>query len=284
MKRVLIVGSTSAVGLACGRLLAETCEVLYAGRRESDFPIHLPDIDFRLFEGMRFDIVVHVVADFGGKDDEDYSRAEQVNAVGTLNVCRLARQVQSQHLVIVSSLFANYEPGQPYYGIYSLSKRHGDELAQLYCADHAIPLSVLRPTCLYDADSRCRAHQPLFYLTLDKAEQGEDIVFYGNNDARRNYLFLDDFCAILGRVIQGGVTGVFNCPAPANVRLSEIAETAYSVFGRRGRVRFLTDKPDIPDIPVVADNRLYEKIGFRPPTDLAGGIQKIKDMRESVSK
>lgn len=280
MKKVLIVGSTSTVGVAAGRMLARNHQVFYAGRREADYLLDLNSADLKLPENLIFDVVVHAAADFGGNAAEDFCQTERINAIGTLNVCRLAQRLGAKHMVVISSVFANYMPGDPYFGIYSLSKRHADELAQLCCKNIGLPLTVLRPTQLYDAASRCSAHQGLFYLIIDRAQRGEDNVFYGDNDALRNYIFLDDFSEIVVRVVESKVVGIFNCPSPHSVRLSEIAQTAYRVFNRQGNISFIENAPKIFDLPVVSGSDLYQKLGFEPSVTLAEGIDKIKCMRE----
>jgi nucleoside-diphosphate-sugar epimerase len=280
MKSVLIIGSTSTVGLSAGRFLAQNHKVSYAGRRQADYQLSLDSANLELPENSQFDVVIHAAADFGGNDEEVFHQTEIVNAIGTLNVCRLAQRVRAKHVIVISSAFANFIPGDPYFGIYSLSKRHADELAQLYCNKVGLPLTILRPSQLYDAESRCKSHQGLFYLIVDKAQRGEDILIHGNNDALRNYLFLDDFSEILARVVQEEATGVFNCPAPKSVRLSEIANTAYQVFNQHATIHFAENESEICDLPAVSDNGLYEKIGFEPSISLAQGIKKIKYVRE----
>lgn len=282
MKRILITGSTSTVARAIGGLLSQQHSVSYAGRREADYPLDLASVDTEVFAQARFDVVIHAAADFGGEGGEALLRAETVNALGALQVCRIAKAVHAQHMVQISSASAHYSAGEPYYNAYALSKRHGDELAQLYCAQEGLPLSILRPTQIYDAAGHCRGHQGLFYTMLDKAEQGEDITLYGSNDALRDYLFLEDFCAIIARVIAQGVTGTYDCPGNAAQPLSAIAHTALRVFGKGGDVRFLADKPDIPDIPLSPSTTLYNIIGYHPATDLAVGVQRIKTIRGAV--
>jgi len=138
----------------------------------------------------------------------------------------------------------------------------------------------LRPSQLYDAESKCRKHQGLFYLMIDNAQNRMDTFFYGKNDALRNYLFLDDFSEIIARVVRKKVTGLFNCPSLRPARLSEIAQTAYSVFNHTGNIHFIENKPTIPDIHVDLSRELYEKINFEPTTSLDEGIRKIKYARE----
>lgn len=282
MNKILIIGSTSTVAISTGRLLSQSYKVFYAGRRKADYLLDLNLVDLELPEDLRFDTVIHVAADFGGNKEVDFCRTELINAVGTLKICQLARRIKAEHLIVISSIFANYVPGNAYYSIYSLSKKHADELAQLFCNQFNLPLTILRPSQLYDAEGRCRKHQGLLYSIIDKAQNGMDIVFYGKNDALRNYLFLDDFSEIIARVVHKKITGLFNCPSPKSVCLSEIAQIACCVFNRNGNVHFIESEPTIPDVLVDVDSDLYEKINFVPIISLDEGIRKIKDARGIV--
>lgn len=281
LKRILIIGSTSVVGRACGAVLASDASVYYAGKNDADFLLDLTDPDCTLPGWGRFDAVIHAAADFGGSTGDDFVRAEKVNALGTLNVCRLARHVNAEHLVLVSSMSACYQARDAYFSIYSLTKRHGEELAQLYCQQSGLPLTILRPTQIYDAESRCRKHQPLFYDMMDKAQSGNNIDLFGTNDAIRDLLFLDDFAEIVARTVRRKVLGPFNCPGPSVVRLSEIANAALQAFGRGGQVHFHRDRPNIADLPVIdCQACLYPIIEYWPATSLTEGILKIKRARE----
>ena len=114
---------------------------------------------------------------------------------------------------------------------------------------------------------------------LFRSEKGEDVVFYGKNDALRNYIFLDDFSEIVSRVIQQRTTGVFNCSALKPTQLSEIAKNAFDIFNQGGDIKFLEDKPDIEDLPVEIDSKLYDEIEFEPVVSLYDGIKEIQKMR-----
>lgn len=279
--KILIVGSTSAIAQALAARLASLGEVKMAGRRDADIFIDLSGPDDFSSVKQSFDVVVHAAADFGGPTDEEFFRAELVNAVGMLSVCRLARKVDAKHFVLISSIFASYSIGDPYYGIYALSKRHGEELAEFFCAERGMPLTILRPTQIYGATDACRRHQGLLYTMVDRAQAGEDIGIYGSYDARRNYLFLDDFAEISYRVIERSLLGNFTCANPQSVKLSQIADAAFTTFGCGGQVQFLPEKPNLADLPPVDDFRIYEMIGYAPRIDVRSGIERIKAYRET---
>ena len=277
MTSILIIGCSSTLASALGPVLKGTCQVTYAGR--SNGKIHTDLLTDSALPLQRFDVVVHLAADFGGHTIADMKRAEQANAVGMLRVCELASAVQAKHLIVISSSSAGLKNSDPGITIYAISKRHGDELAQFYCSNKNIPLTILRPSQLYDAKSNCRKHQPMFYSMIDKAERGEDIPLFGSHDAVRNFVYLDDFCEIICRVIERRIHGQFYVTS-SPCTLTQIANTAYLEFGKGGKVVFQQHKADIPDLPYFDSEDLYDKIGYRPQTSLSVGIAMIKNWRQ----
>ena len=233
----LVIGSTSVIGQALIAALSRLGPVKSAGRRDADLFFDLGQPDSAPVTTDRFDVVVLAAADFGGNHADDLVRAEQVNAVGALAACRLALHCKARHLILLSSVSATYTPHDHYYSIYSLSKRHAEEVASLFCQQHGLALTILRPSQVYDAAGACRAHQPLLYAFADSAQAGTAISLYGNNDPQRNYLYLDDLVQICTRVAQATVTGLFTCVHPDSPTLSQIAQAALAAFGAGWVVR-----------------------------------------------
>jgi nucleoside-diphosphate-sugar epimerase len=281
--KVLLAGSSSVIAAAIARRIGGFAEVRTAGRSGADYmldlaqPASLPSIP------ERFDLVINCAADFGGPSDADALRAEVVNGAGALAVSALAHRTGAKRVLLVSSVSATYRPGDPHYGVYALSKRHGEEAAAFFCAANDLALTILRPTQVYDAEGACRRHQKLLYAIADQAESGEGVRLHGTHDARRNYLFLDDLAEICGRVIHGSVAGTFAVAHPRDVRLGEVAAAAIDAFGKRGRVSFLPGHPDIPDLPASGDLPLYDLIGYRPAVDIGEGMRLIRENRSMPS-
>ncbi len=279
MTRILIIGSTSVIGRALGQRLARSATVHFAGRREATIAFDLLDWQAEFAPSAPYDLVVHVAADFGGPTPAEMARAEVANAAGTLQACRLAHATGARRFVLVSSIFATYPQDHPLQTIYALSKRHGEETATLFCATHAMALTILRPTQVYDAAENCRQHQAMFYRMVDHAAAGRDIVIYGSTDPRRNYLYLDDLVEVLERTISREIAGTFACAHPQSPRLSEMASAAFAAFERGGRVVFDPTRPDIATMPPVTDFSLYPRIDYTPRVELARGMLNIAEHR-----
>ena len=274
--RVLVIGSTSVLGRALGNYLTRYGSVSYAGRSAADIHLDLLENHLEELRGKEFDVVVHCASAFGGTQYEDFLNCIQVNVGGTLQACKIAEFVNAKQLVIVSSLFASYKETSSLFNAYALSKKHADEMAALYMKGKNISVTVIRPSQIYDTHMKSLKHQPLFYHIIDKAKNGEDIVFYGNNDALRNYILLDDVVEIIARCIEFKISGMHYCTALKSLRLSQIARVAYNVFNTNGNIVFDQSKADIPSLPSVSSSFLYKKIHYSPKHTLRDGIAGIK--------
>lgn len=279
----LVIGSTSAVGVAVAGALSRYGQVKMAGRRDADIVFDLSNQVHSACDE-RFDVVVLAAADFGGDQPDDLIRAELVNSVGTLAACRLAEQCGARHFILLSSRWAGHQAVDPYFGIYSLSKRHAEEVASLYCQERGMALGVLRISQVYDSGEQCRPHQPFLYAIADKAQLGQIVELYGNNDPTRNYLHLSDLAEVCARLAVQGITGLHNCGHPENPCLSEIVQAAFEAFGKPLDTRFLPEKNDIPDLPLFDCTRgLFEQIGFTPQIDIRRGFELMRAHRENMS-
>ncbi|CAG4910342.1 NAD-dependent epimerase/dehydratase family protein [Paraburkholderia gardini] len=280
--KILIVGGNSSVAQVLRPVLATFADVLTAGRSGCDVALDLswPDDQFCLPQGL--DCVIQLAAHFGGRDYDEMMGAEQVNVLGALKICRACTRAGVGHLVQVSSIFAGLSETSPFFGSYALSKRHAEEVARLYCDSSGLPLTILRPAQIYGEGESFRKHQPFLYSILDKAQNNEDIVLYGDNDAQRNLIHAEDVAEVIARVIQQRVLGQFACVGQTNVRYTEIAAAAIGAFDSHSDIRFVADKPNILDNAFAPDETLYRLIGYFPKISLIQGMAREAVRRKAM--
>ncbi|WP_435213927.1 NAD-dependent epimerase/dehydratase family protein [Luminiphilus sp. nBUS_16] len=280
--KVLLVGGSSSLALAVRTALPSSIDVVSGGRHGCDVQLDLMSPAEELLIPS-VDTVINCAANFGGTAAPQMLAAEDVNVLGVLKLAQACFLGGASHFLSVSSIFATLNSGSPFFNVYALSKRHSDELLQLYCRQAGMPLTILRPGQFYGEWDSFRMHQPLIYSFLDKAESGEEIVINGNNDALRNFVYVDDVAQVIVRIIERAVLGTYNCCALRNVRFSQIAERAVEAVGSQSEIRFDRSKPDIPDNGFDADNTLFQAIDFQPKVSLSEGFQKIVARRRLVS-
>lgn len=279
--KILLIGGTSAIGTALNKCLSEKNDVVVTGRSSGDIHLNLENWYSPPFIAGKFDAVIHLAADFGGDTDFDFRRTELINSVGTLIACSIAKQVGAKHFVLLSSLSATYDHHSPYYDIYSLSKKHGEETAQLYCTTRGIDLTILRPSQIYDDLGHCRNHQKILYMMYDFAEQNKEIEIYGTNDALRNYIHLADLIRVVESVIEQGCFGKFIVAHPESVRLTEMANKAFAAFDREVKLVFLREKPSLLDLPEIIDYEIYQRIDYFPRITIDEGFRRIRFIKEA---
>lgn len=272
MKRILIIGSTSVAGLAVAEALRVDADVAMAGRRNADVKLDIADGIEHWGTDTTYDVVLNFAAYFGAQTPQDLLEAARVNILGALNACMLAKAVGARHLVQISSISATHGRESSLFDAYALTKRQGEELIELLCSNCSLPLTILRPSQLYDATGAARNHQRMLYHILDQAAAGRDITIFGPHDPLRNYLFLPDFGEVCRRVVALGTTGTFTVANSQTHRLSEIASLAFRAFGTEGKISFDRDRPPLEDIEAQTDAALIAAIGYVPTTSLAQGI------------
>jgi nucleoside-diphosphate-sugar epimerase len=280
--RILIVGGTSSVGSALLRTLPVTDTVITAGRKNCDIKLDLSDPASKFSFPSDLDVIIHTASQFGIHTDKEILDTEEVNVVGTLKLCQVAVQSGAKHFVLISSIYSVLERHAKNYNFYALSKRQAEEVATLYCSNHNLPLTILRPSPLYGSDDKFRVHQPFLYTMIDKAQKGEDITLYGSNDASKNYLHIDDLTEIITRVIRMKMEGTYACSNTTDVTYSQIAKAAFETFKKGGNVYFLKDKPDIRSDIFEKNYSLYDKIGFYPRISIEEGFKRLANSRASI--
>ena len=269
------------MGIALKKELENSHEVITAGRTGCDIRIDLSGPLEEVVIPVNTDVIVHAAASFGGKNPEQIIECENVNVVGTAKLCNAALKANAGHFIFVSSIFATLTEKSDFYSVYALSKKQAEDTSRYFCSLFSIPLTIVRPSQIYGSSENFRKHQPFFYSMVDKAEAGEDIMLFGNHDALRNFIHIDDLVEVISLVIQKKVTGTYSCTHPDNLSYSAIANASVAAFKSRSQVAFLKDKPNTADNVFPWDGSLYEKIDFYPQINILEGMKMIKMEREN---
>ena len=272
--RILIVGGNSSLAGVLKPLLSEFAEIITADLAGCDLYLDLTDPMEKIVIPEHIDVVVNLAASFGGKSFEEIFQAENVNVLGVLKLCNACTKAQIKQLVLISSIFASLDITSPFYSIYSVSKKHSDEVVQLYSQMFGLPLTILRPSQFYGVGETQRKHQPFLSAIIDKAANGEDIFIYGSNDALRNFIHVEDVAKIIALVIQRKIEGTYDCANIANVRYSEIVAAAIEAFGSKSIIKFVEEQPSIPNNIFKLDDTLFRLIDYYPQISISLGMKK----------
>lgn len=275
MKKVLIFGSTSNLCKALFKSLSD-CEILSAGRRDADFYFDASSekYDEKILT-QKFDIIINTMAAFGNTSIDSFYETEKVNALGILKILEIAQKTQCRHVVSISSTSAQYNEKDYYYGVYSVSKKHSDELLKLYCKKENINYTILKPSQIYDFEGQCKNHQPFLYSIIEKIKNNENITINGKHDPKRNYIHIDDVANIVNKVIENEIYGEFCCCALKDTKISEIYKITKKLTKSESKLIYDKKKQNLKDLPKCKDYKLYKLIKYKPLyvlKDNIGGI------------
>jgi nucleoside-diphosphate-sugar epimerase len=278
--RVLIVGGNSLVASALKPVIKESSEIITAGRANCDIYLDLNDPIENIVFKEKYDTVIHLAAAFKGKTVAQIMETEYVNVLGTLKLCKAALEAGIEHFVLISSIYAQLPYISSFYSAYSMSKKHSEDMAQLFCNTYKLPLTILQPTQLYGDSDEFRLHQPFLYFIADKAQKNEDIFIYGSHDPKRNFLHVNDFAKILTNVVKYQAIGTFQCTNLVDVSFVQIAQAAISAFQSNSKIFFEADKANIPDNIFEHDHSLYKIINYQPTINIEEGMRRIAHHRK----
>lgn len=279
-KRVLLVGSQSTLGriLLCRLATEKTVSVITSSRTQGDVPIELEGsitLESQLKVLGTCETVIMTAADFGGPSLDDFVRAHRVNSLSVARLLLAASEGALRHLILISTVTAAYSPTSPLYSVYGLSKRRGEDLADVLCSSLNLKLSILRVSQIYDSVGNCEKHQAAIYRILRDVQSGRGLTIFGSRDPVRNYIHIDDVVDLIVRILTEETAGKWECANPKSTSLVQIANCASKHLGIELPIEFDHSRPDLADVEVGAWPNAFECLGFAPPRDICVGIREM---------
>ncbi|MEB3238647.1 MAG: dTDP-glucose 4,6-dehydratase, partial [Cyanobacteriota bacterium] len=171
-----------------------------------------------------------------------------------------------------------YAPRSPY----AASKAASDHLARAW--QHTYGLPVLVSNC---SNNYGPYHFPekLIPLTLINILLGRPIPVYGDGSNVRDWLFVEDHCRALDRILEAGIPGstycIGGCNEVANLDLvhqlcdlmDELAPDL-PVRPSRDLIRFVTDRPGHDRRYAIDASLLQRELGWQPQVTVAEGLRR----------
>ena len=171
-----------------------------------------------------------------------------------------------------------YEPNSPY----SASKAASDHLVRAY--HHTYHLPVLTTNC---SNNYGPYHFPekLIPLMIVNALAGRPLPVYGDGQQIRDWLYVQDHCSAIRRVMDAGRPGetynIGGCNEKPNL---EIVHTVCTLLdelrpradGRpyREQITFVADRPGHDRRYAIDAGKIERELGWRPAETFATGIRK----------
>lgn len=235
-----------------------------------------------------FDAVVNLAAQAGVRYslENPYSYVES-NVMGFVTLLECCRHHPVRHLLYASSSsvyggntkgpFGETDPVENPVSLYAATKRSNELIAEVYARLYGLPLTGLRFFTVYGPWGRPDMAPMLF---TEAILAGRPIRVFNHGAMQRDFTYIDDIIEGVVRLIdqrpQGTVpTEIYNIGCGRPMQLMDFIRTLETALGREARLDLQPMQPG--DVPMTyADTRkLEQRIGFRPQTTLAAGIERF---------
>jgi len=173
----------------------------------------------------------------------------------------------------------SYRPSSPY----AASKAGADHLVRAWHRTWGLPVMITN--CSNNYGPR-QFPEKLIPLMLLNALAGRELPVYGDGRQRRDWLFVDDHCRALVRVLEAGRPGrTYNIGGNAEKTNLEVVETLCDLVDarrpagapRRELIRFVADRPGHDRRYAIDASRIAAELGWTPAVDFATGLARTVD-------
>ncbi|MDJ0904995.1 MAG: dTDP-glucose 4,6-dehydratase [Woeseiaceae bacterium] len=171
-----------------------------------------------------------------------------------------------------------YAPNSPY----SASKAAADHLVRSYFHTYGLPTISTQCSNNYGP---LQFPEKLIPLMTVYASRGDALPVYGDGKNVRDWLYVDDHCDALCRVLADGVPGeVYNIAGNCEMTNLEVVAAicaeldewlpALDSGPRSGLVEFVEDRPGHDRRYALSTAKIGEQLGWQPGESFASGIRK----------
>jgi dTDP-glucose 4,6-dehydratase len=306
MKKLFVTGGAGFIGSAFIRVALEElpeCEIVnfdaltYAGN-----PDNLIGLDERRHRFIRGDIAdraavigalesdTDAIVNFAAESHVDRSIASadeflRTNVIGTQVLLDAARARGVQRFLQVSTdevmgslpederaFFTEaspYAPNSPY----AASKAAAEHLVR--AAHRTFGLDTVITRCGNNYGPR-QFPEKLIPLAIANAMSDEPIPVYGDGQNVRDWIYVDDHCRAILRVLQRGRSGeIYNIGARNERRNLEVVEAILDALGKpRSLIKFVKDRPGHDRRYAIDPTKVETELAWRPRETWESGLEK----------
>jgi dTDP-glucose 4,6-dehydratase len=171
-----------------------------------------------------------------------------------------------------------YQPNSPY----SASKASSDHLVRAYFHTYGLP--VLTTNCSNNYGP-FQFPEKLIPLIIHNALAGKSLPIYGNGLNVRDWLFVEDHCAAIARVLEAGTPGeVYNIGGNNEKTNLEVVHTLCDLLDTlkprsdgasyRSQITFVTDRPGHDARYAIDASKIKDTLGWEPSETFETGLRK----------
>ena len=171
-----------------------------------------------------------------------------------------------------------YAPNSPY----AASKAASDHLVRSFCQTYGLP--VLTTNCSNNYGPY-QFPEKLIPLVIHNALAGKTIPIYGDGQNIRDWLYVTDHCAAIGRVLLNGRLGeTYNIGGSAEKSNIEVVDLICGILdeerpGSAGtsykqQIAFITDRPGHDRRYAIDCSKIRNELGWKPEESFTTGLRR----------
>ncbi len=171
-----------------------------------------------------------------------------------------------------------YDPSSPY----SASKAAADHLARAYHRTYGLPVLVTNCSNNYGP---FQFPEKLIPLVILNALEGRPLPVYGDGQNVRDWLFVEDHCHALWRVLSAGQPGeTYNIGGNCEQKNLDVVQTVCRLVDElrpglphapcKSLITFVRDRPGHDRRYAIDASKIRRELGWRPEHDFTSGMRR----------
>lgn len=158
-------------------------------------------------------------------------------------------------------------------GLYGWSKLYCEKMISNYCAQENIAYEILRLGHVYGpGEEKYRKVMPVM---LQNAIQGKNLTIYGDGEAVRSFIFIDDVVTAIVRSIDLYTSEVINIVGSETITINELANMIRTYTNNQISIVYISS--DIENINYIFDNSKMRRLLLSELTPLKIGLRQEYD-------
>ena len=208
------------------------------------------------------------------------------NVMGTLTLLEEVRKRRTKLFIQISTdeVYGSAGPGESFTesqildprSPYSASKASADHLVNAYIHTYGVSAIILRCTNNYGP---YQFPEKLIPLMIANALEGKKLPVYGDGMQERDWLYVEDYCRAILRVLERGKPGeVYNVSSGSPTPNLTVIKTILKILGKpESLIQYVTDRPGHDRRYSLDSSKLRRELGWMPEVGFEEGIRKTVD-------
>jgi dTDP-glucose 4,6-dehydratase len=229
------------------------------------------------------DAVVHFAAE-SHVDRSIFAPAPTIetNVTGTFTLLRIARALGVKRFVHISTdeVYGDLQPGTTAHeesplrpnSPYAASKASADQLVRSFVHTYGFPAVVVRSSNNYGPHQFPEKFIP---LVICNALEENQVPVYGDGLQERDWLHVEDCCAGIAAILQGGRVGEIYNLGGSNVEKNiDVVRGLLRIMDKpQSLIQFVADRPGHDRRYAVNCAKAIAELGWRPAIDFDQGLK-----------